>query len=111
MANIEAVTDDTFVERVLRSDVPVLVDFTAAWCGPCKAMAPAVEDLAREYADEVAVYLLDIDANPRTTQAHGVMGVPTFMIFNRGEMIERLTGSMSRSKLAAALEAAMEPGE
>ncbi|EZP50022.1 thioredoxin [Sphingomonas sp. RIT328] len=108
MANIQAVTDATFAQKVLESDIPVLVDFTATWCGPCKAMAPAVEDLAREYDGEADVYLLDIDANPDTRHAQGIMGVPTFMIFNRGEVVERFTGSMSRSKLAAALESAIE---
>lgn len=107
MANIAVATDDTFEEMVLKSEVPVLVDFTASWCGPCKVMAPAIEDLAREYDGEAAIYLLDIDANPRTTQAHGVMGVPTFMIFQNGQMTDRFTGSMSRSKLAAALETAI----
>ena len=108
MANVEAATDATFEEKVLKAETPVLVDFTATWCGPCKAMAPAIEDLAREYEGEVAVYLLDIDANPETTRKHGVMGVPTFMVFNRGEVTDRFTGSMSRSKLAAALESAIE---
>ena len=108
MANLEAATDATFEEKVLKAETPVLVDFTATWCGPCKAMAPAIEDLAREYEGEVAVYLLDIDENPETRLAHGIMGVPTFMIFNRGEVTDRFTGSMSRSKLAAALEAAIE---
>ena len=108
MANLQPATDETFEEKVLKAKVPVLVDFTAAWCGPCKAMAPAIEDLAREFAGEVEVYLVDIDANPQTTQAQGIMGVPTFMVFNRGEVTDRFTGSMSRSKLAAALEAALE---
>lgn len=108
MANLPAATDDTFEDMVLKSDLPVLVDFTAAWCGPCKAMAPAIEDLAREYDGEAAIYLVDIDENPKTTQKLGVMGVPTFMIFHRGEMKERFSGSMSRSKLAAAIEGAIE---
>jgi thioredoxin 1 len=108
MANIEKATDANFEEKVLKADRPVLVDFTATWCGPCKAMAPAIEDLAREYQGEAEVYLLDIDENPDTRHSQGIMGVPTFMIFNRGEMVERFTGSMSRSKLAAALEAAIE---
>ncbi|GAY24016.1 MULTISPECIES: thioredoxin [Sphingobium] len=111
MANIPSATDATFEEKVLKSDIPVLVDFTAAWCGPCKAMAPAIEDLAREYEGEAAVYLVDIDENPDTRHAQGIMGVPTFMIFNRGELVERFTGSMSRSKLAAALEAAIEAAQ
>ncbi|MBW4332165.1 thioredoxin fold domain-containing protein [Stakelama sp. CBK3Z-3] len=105
MANIEKITDANFSEKVLGADRPVLVDFTAAWCGPCKAMAPAVEDIAREYDGEATVYLMDIDESPDTRHGQGIMGVPTFMIFNHGEMIERFSGSMSRSKLAAALEA------
>jgi len=108
VANVEAATDDTFEEKVLNAKTPVLVDFTAEWCGPCKAMAPAIEDLAREYEGEVAIYLLDIDANPKTRHAQGIMGVPTFLIFNHGEVTGRFTGSMSRSKLAAALESAIE---
>jgi len=108
VANVEAATDDTFEEKVLKAGTPVLVDFTAEWCGPCKAMAPAIEDLAREYEGEAAVYLLDIDANPKTRHAQGIMGVPTFLIFNRGELVGRFTGSTSRSKLASAIEAAIE---
>lgn len=107
MANLPSATDDTFAEKVLKSDKPVLVDFTATWCGPCKAMAPAIEDLAREYDGEVDIYLLDIDDNPETAKEHGVRGVPTFMIFNQGQVTERIVGSTSRSKLAAALEAAI----
>jgi len=108
VANVETATDDTFEEKVLKSKVPVLVDFTAEWCGPCKAMAPAIEDVAREYEGEAAVYLLDIDANPKTRHDQGIMGVPTFLIFNGGEIVDRFTGSTSRSKLAAALESAIE---
>ncbi|SDF56018.1 thioredoxin [Sphingomonas carotinifaciens] len=108
MANLLSATDETFEELVLKSDRPVLVDFTAAWCGPCKAMAPAVEDVAREYEGEASVYLVDIDASQATSQAHKVMGVPTFMIFNKGVPVQRFTGSVSRSKLAAALEAVVE---
>jgi thioredoxin 1 len=108
VANIEAATDDTFEQKVLNAAIPVLVDFTAEWCGPCKAMAPAIEDLAREYAGEATVYTLDIDANPTTRHAYGIMGVPTFLVFRDGEVVERFTGSMSRSKLAAALESAIE---
>lgn len=108
MANVNVVTDETFELKVVKAQTPVLVDFTASWCGPCKAMAPAVEDLAREYAGEAAVYVLDIDENPKTRQELGIMGVPTFLIFHKGKITERLTGSLSRSKLAAALEAAIE---
>lgn len=111
MANIAPVSDDTFDEKVLNSKVPVLVDFTASWCGPCKAMAPAIEDLAREYEGEVAVYLMDIDASPKTSKTHVVMSVPTFMIFHKGEIVERITGMTSRSKLAAALESAIGAAE
>ena len=111
MANIAPVNDDTFADKVLNSEMPVLVDFTASWCGPCKAMAPAIEDLAREYEGEVAVYLMDIDASPKTCETHVVRSVPTFMVFHKGQVVERILGMTSRSKLAAVLEAAIEAAQ
>lgn len=111
MANLEKITDADFTTKVLGADHPVLVDFTASWCGPCKAMAPAVEDIAREYEGEATVYLMDIDESPDTRHGQGIMGVPTFIIFNRGEMVERFTGSVSRAKLAGALEAVVAGAE
>lgn len=107
MADILEVTDATYDEKVSNAERPVLIDFTASWCGPCKAMAPAVEDLAREYAGEVDIYTLDIDANPVTAKRHGVQGIPMFMLFKGGEVVSKASGGMPRSKLAELIEGAL----
>lgn len=108
MANIQKLDDTTFEELVSNSDIPVLVDFSAVWCGPCKAMAPAINDLAREYEGVASVYIVDIDDSPALSDRFSVRSVPTFMIFSRGKETARILGSTSRSKLAAAIEMAIE---
>ena len=111
MANLEAATADTFEAKVLKADVPVLVDFWAGWCGPCEAMAPSVEDLAREYEGEAKVYTLDIDANPATRDRHGIRGIPAFLMFRDGKVVDTIAGGATRSRLAAAIEAALGSAE
>lgn len=107
MADLEYVTDETFGERVHASGRPVLVDFTAGWCSPCKAMAPAIADLAREYDGEADVVALDIDQNPETVARFGIRGVPSFLIFKGQEVVYRSAGGTSRTNLAQAIEAAL----
>ena len=85
MSDLQAVTDDNFEAEVLKSDVPVMVDFTATWCGPCKALAPIVEKIADEYSGKVKVGKLDIDEAPQITRKYGVRSVPTVMVFQGGE--------------------------
>jgi thioredoxin 1 len=107
MASLEAVTDDSFEAKVLKAGEPVLVDFWAEWCGPCKAMAPAVEDLSREYEGELKVYTLDVDKNPQIKERYQVKSIPFFLVFKNGEVVETHRGATSRTRLAALIEAAL----
>ncbi|NDJ34919.1 MAG: thioredoxin [Chloroflexi bacterium] len=104
MAKPMAVSDTSFEEDVLDSDVPVLVDFWADWCGPCKMIAPIVDELATEFDGRVKVAKLDVDANPNAMQAYGVMGIPTLIVFKGGEPVDRVVGVTSKEKLAQVLE-------
>lgn len=107
MQELEHITDATFEARVLKADRPVLLEFTASWCGPCKAMKPALADLSREYAGEVDILAIDIDENRETTDRHAVRGVPTFYLFDKGEVVFRRSGGTTRSALAAEIETAL----
>lgn len=99
MANVTELTDSTFDEVVGSADRPVLVDFTAAWCGPCKAIAPVLEDIATEQADRLQVAQIDVDANPRTTLRYEVMSMPTLILFKDGEPQRRLVGARGKHNL------------
>jgi thioredoxin 1 len=96
---ISAVTDTNFDSEVLRSDLPVLVDFGAAWCHPCKQLDPIVEELAEEWRGRVKVATLDIDSNVQTTVKYGVMGVPTLILFIQGQPKERLSGFQPKARI------------
>ncbi|MCS7282586.1 MAG: thioredoxin [Anaerolineae bacterium] len=98
------VTDADFEEIVLKSRLPVLVDFWAAWCGPCRAVAPIVERLAEEFAGRALVAKLDVDRNPLTAQRYGVMSIPTLIFFRNGQEVDRLVGVQPESALRARLE-------
>nr|WP_295105695.1 thioredoxin [uncultured Caulobacter sp.] len=104
MAGIEEIKTEDFEALVLKSDIPVFVDFHATWCGPCKAMMPALEDMALEYAGEVKIVKVDIDAEPKIAETYNILGVPTFIMMQGGEAKERLSGGMTRGKLAAVFE-------
>ena len=97
------VTDASFEEEVLSSDEPVLVDFWAEWCGPCKMIAPIVAEIADDYEGQIKVGKLDADVNMNTMAAYGIMGIPTLILFKGGEAVERITGYMPKDKLMARL--------
>jgi thioredoxin 1 len=102
--NVLSFNDQNFDAEVLKSDVPVLVDFTATWCGPCKALAPVVEKLADEFEGRVKVGKLDIDAAPETTRKYGVRSVPTVMVFQGGQKkAQHVGGNTNRDKLVQLL--------
>ena len=92
-------SDATFEQDVLRSDKPVVVDFWAEWCGPCKAIAPILEDLAGEMGDQIQVAKVNIDDNPLTPTKYGVRGIPTLMLFKNGEIAATKVGNLPKSKL------------
>ncbi|HJL62335.1 MAG TPA: thioredoxin TrxA [Pseudomonadales bacterium] len=104
MSDISHVTDDSFESEVLNSDVPVLVDYWAEWCGPCKMIAPVLDELADEYADKVQVAKLNIDDNPATPPKYGIRGIPTLMLFKNGEVEATKVGAVSKTQLAAFLD-------
>ena len=96
--------DTNFEQEVLKSDMPVLVDFSAVWCGPCKMLEPIIHELSNEWGDSVKVVKLDIDQDPSIPMQFGVMGVPTLMLFKDGEPRERLVGYMPKDKILGKLD-------
>ena len=94
-----AVDDANFQAEVLNSDKPVLVDFWAIWCGPCKMIAPVVEELANEFDGKLKVVKMDVDANPRTAMQYGIRSIPTLMIFKGGQVVEQIIGAVHKRHL------------
>ncbi len=107
MAKPTDVTDDTFQSEVLENNVPVLVDFWAPWCGPCRMVAPVVEELADEYAGRVAFYKLNTDDNPRVATTYGIRSIPTLLVFKGGEPVGQIVGFRPKGDLKKRLDEAL----
>jgi thioredoxin 1 len=103
MADVLSVSDDSFEREVLQSDTPVLIDFWAPWCGPCRAIGPVVEDLAREYAGKLKVVKMNVDDNPRTPQQYGVRAIPNLLLIQGGQVKEQLLGAVPKAQLVRAI--------
>jgi thioredoxin 1 len=104
MSSVAAVTDATFEQEVLQSGVPVLVDFWAPWCGPCRMVAPVVEEVASQYGDKVKVVKLDTDQNPAVASQYGIRSIPTLMIFKGGQKVDMVVGAVPKSTISSTLE-------
>ena len=100
-------TDANFEQEVLKSEQPVLVDFWAPWCGPCRAVGPVVEDLAEAYKGRVKVGKINIDDNPKTATAYGVMSIPTIILFNKGDIMDKLIGLSPKERLEGLIKKAL----
>ena len=105
--SVTHVTDAEFEEKVLNAAGPVLVDFWADWCGPCKAIAPALEEIAGEMSDSLSVAKLDVDSNPSTPAKYGIRGIPTLILFKNGEVADTKVGALPKAKLAEWLRGAV----
>ncbi len=99
MSEVTQVTQDTFEEKVLSSDVPVLVDFWAPWCGPCRMVAPIVEDIAKEFKDKLKVFKLNTDENSDIASKYGIRSIPTLIIFKGGEKVDTVVGAVPKTTL------------
>jgi thioredoxin 1 len=102
--NLCHVTDGDFDQQVLQSDIPALVDFWAAWCGPCRTVGPIVEELAEEYKGKVKVAKLDVDNNKQVASKYGVRGIPTLMLFKDGQIVDQIVGAVPKSRIKELLD-------
>ena len=93
------VMDSTFEAEVLQSDVPALVDYWAPWCGPCRAMTPIIDDLAKEYGDQLKVFKMNVDDNPETPGRYGIRAIPTLILYKGGDVAEQVTGAVSKTSI------------
>ena len=101
---VREVSDSSFEHEVLQSETPVLVDFWAAWCAPCRMLAPTVEAIAEQYAESAAVVKLNVDDSPSTAEAYGIKGIPTLILFSGGKEVERVIGATSKESISRMIE-------
>jgi thioredoxin 1 len=101
-------TDANFQQEVLDSNIPVLVDFWAVWCGPCKMIAPLVEELSKEYEGKVKVGKVDVDNNPKTSMTYGIRSIPTLLIFKDGKIVDQIVGAVPKQAMAQKLDAQLQ---
>jgi thioredoxin 1 len=103
VADVQQVTDESFDREVLKAELPVLIDFWAPWCGPCKAIGPVVDELAKEYAGKLKVVKMNVDDNPQTPSKYGVRGIPNLILFKGGEVKDQIIGAVPKSQLVKAV--------
>src|SRR5439155_9152682 len=104
MASVTAVGDDSFEQEVLQSSTPVLIDFWAPWCGPCRAIAPVVQEIAQDYAGKLKALKMNVDDNPRTPSRYGVRGIPNLIIFHGGQVKEQIVDAVPKAQLMKAID-------
>lgn len=104
MNSVVEVTDASFEDEVLKSDIPVLIDFWAEWCGPCKVLSPIIDEVSKDYEGRIKFAKLNIDENPNNTQKFGIRGIPTLIIFKNGDKEETSVGVLSKSELTSFLD-------
>lgn len=107
MSKAQAVTDGDFTKAVLESGVPVLIDFWATWCGPCQMMGPVIDTISDEYEGKVTVLKMNVDENPVTPAKYGVRGIPTLILFNKGEIVDRIVGAQPKGSVDVLLKKAV----
>ena len=107
MGNVLEISDQTFDQEVLKADTPVLIDFWAPWCGPCKAIAPVVEEMAGAYAGRLKVVKMNVDDNPQTPSRYGVRGIPNLILFKRGQVADQIIGAVPKAHLVKAIDSAL----
>jgi len=108
VANVSEVSDASFEQEVLNSETPVLVDFWAPWCGPCKTISPLVEELAGEYDGRLKVAKMNVDNNSQTPSRYGVRGIPNLMIFSGGQVADQIVGAVPKAQLVKAIDRALQ---
>jgi thioredoxin 1 len=107
VSNVAEVNDGSFDQEVLRAEVPVLIDFWAPWCGPCKAISPIVEELAGEYEGRLKVLKMNVDDNPQTPSRYGVRGIPNLIVFKNGQVADQIVGAVPKGHLVKAIDRAL----
>tara|TARA_B100000902_G_C27203809_1_gene860488 strand:+ start:369 stop:692 length:324 start_codon:yes stop_codon:yes gene_type:complete len=104
MSNVIELNDSNFENEVVKSDLPVLVDFWAEWCGPCKMIAPSVEKISEEYSDKLKVGKLDVDSNPNISSTFGIRSIPTLLIFKNGSPVDQIVGAVSKEVISSKVD-------